>query len=242
MSHPSRETSHRAPADHATGAASSGPPSQLRAVRSIRAIAVFLGITLAVFAADQALKYFAFNTGYIVGRPVEINTEHPEATVIPRDGVMVVDHVLALTLMVNEGAVFGLGDGFQWLFIVVSVVAAVVLIRLFWVSPANAWLTHLALALILAGDLGNLYDRLLFNSVRDMLVMFPGVHLPFGWRWPTSLNELLPWVTNRGKPDVWPWVFNIADAALMVGVALVLIVTWSNERRMRRQTAESNRG
>jgi signal peptidase II len=202
-------------------AAASGDQSTKprRAVYSFKAVALFIAFTLSVFAADQALKYLAFDTTFIASQPIEINTDAPEQTFIPPNAqVTVVDHVLALRLMINEGAVFGLGDGFQWLFIVVSIVAAVVLIRLFWVSPANAYVTHLALALILAGDLGNLYDRLMYNSVRDMLAMLPGVPLPFGIAWPNGMRE------------VWPWIFNIADAALMVGVGLVLVVTWRNER------------
>jgi len=201
-------------------ATQTGSNAARRACRSKRAIALFLGITLVIFAADQGLKYFAFQTSVIAGEPVQVNRADPAQTLIPRHQPLpVVDSVLSLRLLVNEGAVFGLGDGWQWLFILVSIVAAGVIIRLFWVSPANAYLTHFALALILAGDLGNLYDRLVFNAVRDMLLLFPGMPLPFGLSWP------------NGERQVWPWVFNVADAALMAGIFLVLVITWRNEQR-----------
>ncbi|NJS15352.1 MAG: hypothetical protein HC788_13065, partial [Sphingopyxis sp.] len=67
------------------------------------------------------------------------------------------------------------------------------------------------LGLVLAGALGNLYDRVVYGAVRDMLHMFPGVELPFGWTWPNGLR------------DVWPWVFNGADVSLLVGVGVLLM-------------------
>jgi signal peptidase II len=70
---------------------------------------------------------------------------------------------------------------------------------------------HFGLALILAGALGNLYDRIMYGAVRDMLYLFPGVKLPFGITWP------------GGNPELYPWIFNIADAALCVGVVLIIL-------------------
>ena len=116
----------------------------------------------------------------------------------------------------NSGAVFGFGKGKQWFFILISIVAVAVLGRVFWTTRAGAHWSHLALALILSGALGNLYDRIRFNAVRDMLWLFTGVKLPFGWRWPG----------NPGDDHIYPWIFNLADAALVVGVALLLIIMW----------------
>ena len=193
--------------------------SRQRAGRSWLALVIFFSMTLTIFAADQALKYLTFNTPAVAGQPIQINANQPKQTFIPpHSRVTVVPHLLSLKLTMNTGAVFGLGDGWQWFFIAISILAVGVLLRLFWVSPANAWPTHLALALILAGDLGNLYDRLMFHAVRDMLLLFPGVPLPFGLRWP------------QGHDGLFPWVFNIADAALLTGVALVLVIIWNNER------------
>ncbi|MEM7577640.1 MAG: signal peptidase II, partial [Planctomycetota bacterium] len=117
------------------------------------------------------------------------------------------------------GAVFGLGAGKRWVFISVSIVAVFVLSWLFWFSPRGAWIYHLSLALVLAGALGNLYDRVLYGAVRDMLHMLPGVELPFGLRWPGQGGM-------RGSSEVWPWVFNLADMSLLAGVAGVMIETW----------------
>jgi len=116
--------------------------------------------------------------------------------------------------------VFGLGRGAQWLFVLISLVAiAIVLISFARSQARNRWL-HIALALILAGALGNLYDRLRFCAVRDMLYLFPDVRLPFGWAWP-----------GTGLRDVYPWIFNIADVALVCGVLLVLALSWAQPQR-----------
>jgi signal peptidase II len=102
---------------------------------------------------------------------------------------------------VNQGALFGFLKNFQTAanggFAVVSLLAALA-IGVWSMQPSTArdrWLCA-ALGLILAGTLGNLYDRVVFNGVRDFL------HWNYRFDWP---------------------VFNIADCCLVCGAALLLI-------------------
>lgn len=109
----------------------------------------------------------------------------------------------------NKGALFGLGgdhgDTANNVFAVVSVVAAAGIV--YWTTRRTAardWALCLSLGLILAGTLGNLYDRVVFGGVRDYL----------------------HFVIERGE-DVkpvfdWP-VFNIADSCLVCGAILLLL-------------------
>src|SRR5690606_34234449 len=60
-----------------------------------------------------------------------------------------------------------------------------------------------------------LYDRMTYNAVRDLLWIFPDVHLPFGLSWPEFFG---------GSTQVFPWIFNIADVALNVGVMMSLFL------------------
>jgi signal peptidase II len=101
---------------------------------------------------------------------------------------------------VNHGALFGMGgskkgtaNGF---FAIISAVAAVAILA--WGLRRNTarekWLM-VALGLILGGTVGNLYDRLVFNGVRDFLHFY--------------------YVE-------WP-VFNFADCCLVVGAGLLLV-------------------
>lgn len=203
-------------------AAQPPPEPPRRAGQSMPALAIFVATTLGVLAADLLLKYTAFRT--VAGQPVVLDPARPDRPGIPdHAGVDVVPGVLTLRLTTNTGAVFGLGKGGRWVFIAVSVVAVAIITRFFWRSPVEARGLHLALALILAGALGNLYDRFRYSAVRDMLHLFPDARLPFGWSWPDGTTLL------------YPWIFNLADAALVVGVAGVLIITWSHELRQRKR-------
>lgn len=101
---------------------------------------------------------------------------------------------------VNHGALFGLGGqhkgGANQFFAGVSVVAAAAI--LVWASrrttAADGWLCA-ALGLILGGTIGNLYDRIVFNGVRDFLYFYR---------------------------IEWP-VFNVADCCLVVGAGMLLV-------------------
>ena len=97
----------------------------------------------------------------------------------------------------NRGAVFGLGQGRWAFFITVSAVAAGFLIYLY----ARSGRRHgyqILLGMLMAGVLGNLYDRVTLGHVRDMIHAFPA------W-------------------GIFPWIFNVADSLLCVGVALMLL-------------------
>ncbi len=103
---------------------------------------------------------------------------------------------------VNRGALFGIGNDTEgkdanWLFSLVSVAAAVVIV--YWATRKQTrhdlWLTC-SLGLILAGTLGNLYDRVVFQGVRDFFHWF------YLFDWP---------------------VFNVADCCLVCGAGLLLL-------------------
>ncbi|MEX0611053.1 MAG: signal peptidase II [Pirellulales bacterium] len=122
---------------------------------------------------------------------------------------------VGIQLSWNEGALFGIGQGRVWLFVALSIAAAVAIPAwLFWFRAArDAWLTF-ALGCIMAGVLGNLYDRL-------------GMH---GELWPAShpragepIYAVRDWILWQANDD-WRWPnFNIADSLLVVGAALLLL-------------------
>jgi signal peptidase II len=99
--------------------------------------------------------------------------------------------------VVNHGALWGIGANLNSVFGVISLLAAIAIIAYsFRASTArDCWLC-MALGLILAGTVGNLYDRVVFLGVRDFL----------------------HWVYQYNFP-----VFNIADSCLVCGAALLLI-------------------
>lgn len=147
---------------------------------------------------DLVLKYWAFAT--VAGVPVRPDPVYPGKGIPEHEAITLIPGVLNLKLMLNRGAVFGMGQGQQALFVAVSLLAVPFILWMMSVSGRRAWLIHLSLGFILAGALGNLYDRVMFHAVRDMFWMLPDTGL-------------------------WPWIFNLADAVLMIGVGLILIMS-----------------
>lgn len=185
-------------------------PLQERAWRHRAALAVFIGVFAFLLIADLVTKHLAFQG---INIPAVIDGEAR----LPDRNDTVVPHVLAIRLTLNAGAVFGLGKGWKWFFVLASGVAVAAIVWFFAQSHRRERVFHVALALILAGAVGNLYDRLMWDHVRDMLYLFPGVELPFGWTWPGSHAR-----------DVYPWIFNVADVCLLAGIGLILWKSWRN--------------
>jgi signal peptidase II len=224
------------------------------AARSPRAVALFVGTAIVLLGADLLVKHYAFervagvplhlarseSDGTTIvrvrddaGQLVTLERRHPHepaSAIPPHDQVTLIPRVLALKLTLNTGAVFGIGKDRQSFFAVVSLLAVAVIAFVFYRSRAGHHWLHLCLGLILSGALGNLYDRMLYNAVRDMFWLFPGIELPFGWTWP------------GGARDLYPWLFNIADAALVVGVGLMLVLMWGQEGKSKREADTENEG
>jgi len=120
--------------------------------------------------------------------------------------------VLGLTTSLNEGTLFSLAQGGTPLFSALTVATIVgILIWLFRYEAAQSWLLTIALGLVMAGALGNLYDRL----------GIPGL----AWQYANDLHAVGDHVyAVRDWIDVriinWP-IFNLADSWIVCGAALL---------------------
>lgn len=117
------------------------------------------------------------------------------------------DHV-GIQLSRNLGALFGIGQGKVWLFAALSAVALVAIPAwLFWFRAArDRWVTF-ALGLVMAGVLGNLFDRLGLS----------------GETLGGSVYAVRDWILWQAS-DRWRWPnFNIADSLLVVGAGLMVL-------------------
>lgn len=120
----------------------------------------------------------------------------------------VLGDVIRLTYIRNPGAAFGLhlGDYSRPVFLMLAIVALVALSTMFWFTPERDRARLTALALVCAGAVGNLVDRVLSPlGVVDFLDVGIG-----SLRWP---------------------VFNVADIAVTTGAILLAISLWREERR-----------
>lgn len=191
-------------------------PGSIRAFHSPRAWLLLLVILGGGLSADLLSKSWSFQN--VADVPVVLDPsqllEDPYHNPIPRheSKPILPFNLLHLQLVINRGAVFGLGSDKRIFFIVFTIVAIVAGLFVFGrFTQQRHRMAHIALGLILAGGLGNLYDRIAFGVVRDFLHMLPNWNLPFSWRWP------------GGAPSVFPWVFNVADVLLLIGIGLLMI-------------------
>jgi len=118
----------------------------------------------------------------------------------PGQPVSVVDGVFNITYVQNTGVAFGIlsafGSPVKVLFLcLVAGIASVIVIAFSLRNPPQNRTLQGALALILAGALGNLYDRISYGYVIDFLELHAR-----GYYWPS---------------------FNVADSAISVGVVLL---------------------
>jgi signal peptidase II len=118
---------------------------------------------------------------------------------LPGVGQIALDPVLNLTFVRNRGVTFGLLTGFgAWGHLLLAGIAVCVVAGLaIWLWRAESWLTALALGAIGGGAIGNVIDRVRFGWVVDFIDAHVG-----DWHW---------------------YVFNVADAAIVCGVAALVI-------------------
>jgi len=109
-----------------------------------------------------------------------------------------------LTYMRNQGAAFSFlsdaGGWQKWFFAGLAAVVSVVMALWLRLTPRADWRNALPLALVIAGAVGNLIDRLRFGYVVDFVDWYVGKH-----HWPA---------------------FNVADSAIVVGAVLLVLFSF----------------
>ena len=166
-------------------------------------VALFACLAAAGAGLDLLTKWLAFTR---IGEPTSRHVLWPG--------------VFSFTTSYNEGALWGIGrniPGSNFLFAALSVVAALaILYWLFWRGGAQERTLSLALGLIMAGVIGNCYDRLVWGKVRD-------------WIYVERINLYF-------KVFDWP-IFNIADSCLVCGAGVLVAHAAYSEWRMSRAAA-----
>ena len=122
---------------------------------------------------------------------------------VPYGPRQIIDHVLFLTVTRNAGAAFGLFQNFTLGFLLISAVVMAGILIYYWRLPGNDWSGRIGLSLVFGGAVANAYDRGVKGSVIDF------IQVPH-----------------------WP-VFNLADSAITVGVAILVLGSLWRSRRPR---------
>jgi signal peptidase II len=148
-----------------------------------------LFLSLPLYALDQLTKQWVLRS------------------ISPYDARVVVPDFFNLVNVTNTGAAFGSFRGNNTFFVVISVVALVVVtVLLVRHNRSDPW-RDISLALLLAGILGNLTDRLLYGHVIDFLLF--NLHIRYA--------------------DPWP-AFNVADSCISIAVVLFIIHSFGKQR------------
>jgi signal peptidase II len=120
----------------------------------------------------------------------------------PGFDIKIIPGVFRLSHVLNTGAAFSLME--TWPphavrigLITFSVIAAIIVFAMLWLTGRTINLTSVALALILGGALGNMYDRIRFHHVVDFLAV-----RIYHYNWPD---------------------FNVADSCIVIGACLLLL-------------------
>jgi signal peptidase II len=148
-----------------------------------------LFLSLPLYALDQLTKHWVLRS------------------IDPYDARIVVPDFFHLVNVTNDGAAFGSFKGNNTFFLVISIIALVV-VTVLLVRPrrSDPW-RDISLALLLAGILGNLTDRLLYGHVIDFLLF--NLHIRFA--------------------DPWP-AFNVADSCISIAVVLFIIQSFGKQK------------
>jgi signal peptidase II len=148
-----------------------------------------LFISLPLYAIDQFTKHLVLRL------------------ISPYEARSVVPDFFSLVNVTNDGAAFGSFKGNNLLFIVISGIALVVVMALLLRRRQPDPWRDISLALLLAGILGNLTDRLLYGHVIDFLLF--NLHVRYA--------------------DPWP-AFNVADSCISIAVVLFIIHSFRKEK------------
>jgi signal peptidase II len=152
-------------------------------------VRIFLGILTSVLVLDLWTKSWALDA--LADRSMEL-----------------FGGLVPLTLAFNRGAAFGIsiGDDPRWVFIPISIVAVILLASLLRQASNGDLLRIVSVSLVMAGALGNLYDRV---------------------RWSRGVVDFIGPI-DLGFMD-WP-IFNVADMSISCGAVLLALSFWMEEQ------------
>jgi signal peptidase II len=171
---------------------------------AFRRLPFLLAIAFVALVADQVTKYYAVKTlTHSFGEQTDWQRFLSGAHPVPMASVPIIDGFWDHQYVENPGAAWGLlsraNESFRApFFLVVSLIASALILNYYIRSPERFWMRRWALSLVFGGAVGNFVDRIRFGYVID----FIDWHYKEAYHWPT---------------------FNVADAAISIGVILLLI-------------------
>ena len=128
------------------------------------------------------------------------------------ESVTVIPGLLDFTYTHNDGMAFGLGSGFRWVFIAVTLLVCGVLVFMMTKEDFKSKVYYASVALIVGGGIGNLIDRVLNGYVIDFLAL-----------------------------SFFPPICNFADYCVTAGTILLVVFIIFYYGKNKKQTTESEK-
>ena len=116
----------------------------------------------------------------------------------PSEPFVVINGIFRFTYVENDGAAFGMLDNHRWIFMVLSVLGIAALCVYLWKFTPPSKLAITAIAFIIGGGIGNMIDRIRLGFVIDFIDFY-------------------------ALPNLWKWVFNVADAFVCIGAGMLIL-------------------
>lgn len=164
---------------------------------------IYIAIIAVSIALDQITKYAVV------------------ANMAEGQSIPIIENVLHLTYVTNDGAAMGMMDDYRWVFMSVSTVALIgIAVWLVVRHKHISKLTGIAFAMIAGGGIGNMIDRT-FNGET------------FG------NGVVVDFIDFCAFPELWMWIFNVADMFVCVGVGLAVFdIIFDEVKKYRQEKAD----
>ncbi|CAM3697493.1 signal peptidase II [Mesobacillus zeae] len=130
------------------------------------------------------------------------------------ESITIIKDFLYITSHRNRGAAWGILEGQMWFFYIITVIVIVALIYYIQMAAKGKPLLGISLGLMLGGAIGNFIDRVFRKEVVDFINTYI-----FSYDFP---------------------IFNIADSALVIGVAVLIIEMYREEREAKKNAHGEN--
>ena len=180
----------------ATGEKEKAEPQEGRATQPFWREKLIILVCFAILVSDQVSK--------------RMIVSHFEIPKNPEERVVVIKGFFDLVYRTNPGAAFSLFQGKKNLLALISILAVGALIWFRHHFDNGTRASKMALGLMLGGILGNLIDRIIYETG---VVDFVRIYIEH----------------RSGGVSEWP-AFNIADSAICVGVAILIMLAWSEQK------------
>ena len=151
----------------------------------------------------------------LLGSAIDLASKQLVLDKVPfQEEVEIIPGYLSFGHIYNEGIVFGKFSGAKKIWLVVSILAVPIIVGVFSAVKNPRWILVITMGLILAGTIGNLYDRAAFGKVRDFIKF------------------------TYDSRHVWP-LFNLADSYICMGVLLLSVemIFFDEKKKIKRKEA-----